>query len=85
MVEIPDQLLSRNVIFYLASRFAGGTAMTMLRSAIAWHVYSITGSPLHLGLIGVAQFVPVLSLTLVGGAVADSYERRRIIMTGGQS
>ena len=80
MVEIPDQLLSRNVIFYLASRFAGGTAMTMLRSAIAWHVYSITGSPLHLGLIGVAQFVPVLSLTLVGGAVADSYERRRIIM-----
>jgi len=80
MVEIPDQLLNRNVIFYLASRFAGGTAMTMLRSAIAWHVYSITGSPFHLGLIGVVQFAPVLGLTLVGGAVADSFERRRIIM-----
>ncbi|MBX3028237.1 MFS transporter [bacterium] len=80
MVEIPDQLLNRNVVFYLASRFAGGTAMTMLRAAIAWHVYSITGSPFHLGLIGVVQFVPVLALTLVGGAVADSYERRRIIM-----
>jgi hypothetical protein len=39
MVDIPEQLLTRNVIFYLASRFAGGTAMTMLRSAIAWHVY----------------------------------------------
>jgi MFS family permease len=80
MVEIPDQLLNRNVVFYLASRFAGGTAMTMLRAAIAWHVYSITGSPFHLGLIGMVQFVPVLALTLVGGAVADSYERRRIIM-----
>jgi MFS family permease len=80
MVEIPEQLLSRNVVFYLASRFAGGTAMTMLRAAIAWHVYSITGSPFHLGLIGVVQFIPVLSLTLVGGAVADSFERRRIIM-----
>lgn len=80
MVEIPEQLLNRNVVFYLASRFAGGTAMTMLRAAIAWHVYSITGSAFHLGLIGVVQFVPVLALTLVGGAVADSFERRRIIM-----
>jgi MFS family permease len=80
MVDIPEQLLTRNVSFYLASRFAGGTAMTMLRSAVAWHVYSITNSPFHLGLIGLVQFVPVLSLTLVGGAVADSFERRRIIM-----
>lgn len=80
MVAIPEQLLTRNVVFYLASRFAGGTAMTMLRAAIAWHVYSLTGSPFHLGLIGVVQFVPVLGLTLVGGAVADSFERRRIIM-----
>ena len=80
MVPIPEQLLTRNVVFYLASRFAGGTAMTMLRAAIAWHVYSLTGSPFHLGLIGVVQFAPVLGLTLVGGAVADSFERRRIIM-----
>ncbi len=80
MVDIPEQLLSRNVFFYLVSRFAGGMAMTMLRSAVAWHVYSITNSPFHLGLIGLVQFVPVLSLTLVGGAVADSFERRRIIM-----
>ncbi|MFN8640519.1 MAG: MFS transporter [Candidatus Binatia bacterium] len=64
----------------MASRFAGGSAMTMLRAAIAWHVYSLTGSPFHLGLIGVAQFVPVLGLTLVGGAAADSFDRRRIIM-----
>lgn len=80
MVPIPEQLLTRNVVFYLASRFAGGTAMTMLRAAIAWHVYSLTGSPFHLGLIGVVQFAPVLGLTLVGGAVADSFERRRVIM-----
>src|SRR4029079_9530264 len=80
MFDIPEQLLTRNVIFYLASRFAGGTAMTMLRSAIAWHVYSITNSPFHLGLIGVVQLVPALEWTLVGGAVADSFERRRIIM-----
>jgi MFS family permease len=80
MVPPPEQILTRNVVFYLASRFAGGTAMTMLRAAVAWHVYSLTGSPLFLGLIGVVQFVPVLGLTLVGGAVADSFERKRVIM-----
>src|SRR5262245_21934225 len=69
-----------NLLIYLASRFCAGTAMTMLRAAIAWHVFTLTNSALHLGLIGLVQFVPVLALTLVGGAVADSYERRRVIM-----
>ena len=81
MSASPDRILTRNVVLYLASRFAGATGMTMLRSAVAWHVYQITGSPFHLGLIGMVQFAPVLALTLVGGAVADSYDRRRIIMT----
>jgi MFS family permease len=51
----------------------------MMRSAISWHVYSVSHSAFHLGLIGIVQFVPALMLTLVGGAVADSYDRRRII------
>jgi MFS family permease len=50
-----------------------------MRSAISWHVYSVTDSAFHLGLIGIVQFVPALLLTLVGGAVADTYDRRRII------
>jgi len=75
-----DALSTRNLLFYLGSRFCGGAAMTMLRAAIAWHVFSLTGSAFHLGLIGLVQFVPVLGLTLVGGAVADTYERRRVIM-----
>jgi MFS family permease len=50
-----------------------------MRSAISWHVYSVSGSAFHLGLIGIVQFVPALVLTLFGGAVADTYDRRRII------
>jgi MFS family permease len=73
-------LLSRNLVFYLVSRFSSGTAMTMLRAAISWHVFSLTGSAFHLGLIGLVQFLPALGLTLLGGAVADTYERRRVIM-----
>src|SRR5262245_45293415 len=80
MLGSRQSLLSRNLIFYLGSRFCSGTAMTMLRAAIAWHVYTLTNSAFHLGLIGLVQFVPALTLTLLGGAVADIYERRRVIM-----
>ena len=71
--------LVRDFYIFLASRFASGTALTLLRAAVAWHVYSLSHSAFHLGLIGIVQFVPALLLTLVGGAVADSYDRRRII------
>src|SRR5215471_9424692 len=73
-------LLTRNLVFYLGSRFCSGAAMTMLRAAIAWHVFALTHSAFHLGLIGLVQFVPALGLTLLGGAVADTYDRRRVIM-----
>src|SRR5215467_4112264 len=75
-----EPLLGRNLIAYLVSRVCSGTAMTMLRAAIAWHVYALTNSAFHLGLIGLVQFLPALTLTLLGGAVADTYERRRVIM-----
>ena len=74
-------VLTRTLVVYLASRFAVGTAMMMLRAAIAWHVFQLTHSPFHLGLIGLAQFIPAVTLTLVAGALADSADRRRIMMT----
>jgi MFS family permease len=73
-------MLSRNFVCYLASRFCTASAMMMMRAAIAWHVYALSHSAFHLGLIGLAQFVPVLSLMLVGGAVADVYDRRKVMM-----
>jgi MFS family permease len=66
--------------FYLVSRFCAGTAMTMLRAGIAWHVFALSHSAFHLGLIGLVQFIPALSLALVGGTVADSYDRRKIML-----
>jgi MFS family permease len=73
-------LFSRNLIAYLASRFCAGTAMTMLRAGIGWHVFALTGSAFYLGLVGLVQFVPAFGLVLVGGALADTYDRRRIMM-----
>src|SRR5262249_21148577 len=57
-----------------------GCAMTMLRAGIAWHVFALTNSAFHLGLIGAVQFVPALGLLLVAGTLADVWDRRRIMM-----
>jgi MFS family permease len=73
------KILSRNLIAYLASRFCAATAMKLLRAGIAWHVFALTKSAFYLGLVGLIQFVPAFSLVLVGGAVADTYERRRVM------
>jgi MFS family permease len=64
---------------YLASRFCAATALTLLRTTVYYHVYALTGSKAALGAIGLVQFLPVVALTLVGGAVADAYDRRRIM------
>jgi MFS family permease len=73
-------LFTRDVIAYLVARFCAGTAMMMLRAGILWHVFDLSHSTFRLGLVGIVQFVPALGLMLVGGVLADTYDRRRIIM-----
>jgi len=76
-----DRLFTRNFLAYLASRFCSGSGMTMLQAGVAWHVFAITGSAFYLGLVGLMQFLPTPIFMLVGGALADVYDRRRIMMT----
>ncbi len=73
-------LRHRPFALWIASRVASGTAATLLRTVWAWQLYIITGSELALGVLGVIQFVPALLTSLVGGAVADVYDRKRIVV-----
>jgi MFS family permease len=47
--------------------------------AVGWQLYTLTGSALDLGLVGLAQFVPTVLLTLVAGHAADRYDRRVVV------
>jgi MFS family permease len=76
---LDDGAIPRSFHAYLASRFCSATAMTLLRAAVFWHVWELSRSELHIGLVGLFQFVPAAGLTLVGGAVADAYDRRRVM------
>lgn len=75
-----DRALSySNFRYFVAARFLTTIAVEMQSVAIGWQVYAITGRPLDLGLIGLAQFLPFVILVLPAGQVADRYERRLII------
>src|SRR5215218_9250903 len=56
-----------------------GSAVTLV--AIPVQMYDLTGSTVAVGLVGATQFVPILALALLGGALADAFDRRRLIMT----
>jgi MFS family permease len=68
---------------YLISRACTAVSNTLFQAATLWEVYNLTGSAAQLALVGVTRFVPALIFNLVGGAVADTYNRR-LIMTVAQ-
>ncbi len=48
--------------------------------AVGWELYTRTGSKLDLGLVGLAQFLPMLLLALPAGHAADRYNRKTILL-----
>ncbi|MGH2632994.1 MAG: MFS transporter [Tepidiformaceae bacterium] len=75
-------LRQRSFQLYSVSRVFFAVASTLLTAAIAWQVYASSGSALDLGLLGLARCLPSLGLGLVGGALADRYDRKRIAIAG---
>jgi len=55
-----------------------GTQMQIV--AINWHIYILTNSAIALGLIGLARFLPIVTFSLIGGSVADVFNRKKIML-----
>src|SRR4051812_17947769 len=53
-----------------------GTMVTYV--ALPYHMYALTGSSLSVGLLGAAELGPLLAVAFLGGALADSVDRRRV-------
>ncbi len=64
---------------FLSARLLASVAVQMQTVAVGWQIYSITGKPLDLGLIGLSQFLPFVLLVLPAGHIADRYNRVRIL------
>jgi MFS family permease len=77
---VPESLLRhRPFMLYWNARIFTSVAFQMVGVAVGWQMYSLTGSPFDLGLVGLVQFLPALVLMLVAGQLADRYNRRTIL------
>lgn len=65
---------------YQLARLSSVLSTQMASVAIGWQVYSTTHRARDLGYIGLAQFLPAVGLALVSGAVADRFDRRRVVV-----
>jgi MFS family permease len=65
---------------FIFSRFCVTLAIQIQSVVVAWQVYEITKDPLSLGLIGLAEAIPSISVSLYAGHVADVVQRKIIIL-----
>ncbi|MCQ6282504.1 MFS transporter [Bacillus sp. EB600] len=64
---------------FWVSRILSSTSFQMLSVAIGWQMYALTHDAFSLGLVGLAQFIPMVLLTFIVGQIADRFDRRRIV------
>ncbi|MEH6657249.1 MFS transporter [Leeuwenhoekiella marinoflava] len=64
---------------FLLMRFAMVFAWSMQFVVIEWEVYSITKNPLSLGIIGLMEVIPAVTLALFAGHIVDQKEKRSLL------
>src|ERR1051326_4925434 len=71
----------RSVRHYLAGNMILIIGQQMQKVAVGWEIYERTGSAIHLGYVGLVQFLPLVALAIVTGHVVDHRNRKRVLMT----
>lgn len=81
MLKIPPSLTHRNFRLLWLGLIISIAGSQMQYVAIHWHIRDLTGvpDPLALGGIGLARILPIIIFSAIGGVVADSYDRKKIL------
>jgi len=64
---------------YLGALLCAQLGIQIQTVAVGWQVYSRSGNPFHLALIGLTQFLPALVLVLIIGQIVDRRDRRAVM------
>lgn len=70
----------RDFRFFVLARFSLTMGILMQSVIVGWLVYNYTKDPWQLGLVGLIEAIPTLSVALYGGYLADIISRRKIIL-----
>ncbi|MBL0070239.1 MAG: MFS transporter [Chitinophagaceae bacterium] len=66
----------------MLGRFTFIMALRMMGTLVAWWVYELTGDPFAIGLVGLSEVIPALSMALYAGHVIDKSEKRKLVLRG---
>ncbi|MFT3751237.1 MAG: MFS transporter [Agriterribacter sp.] len=75
-VQIPE---FRNLI---TGRFLFILSLRMMSTLTGWWIYKLTSAPFAIGLIGLSEVVPALTLALYAGHYIDMSEKKKLLLTG---
>jgi MFS family permease len=78
-LHIPPALTHRRFRLLWTGLLISVAGSRMQFVAILWHINELSGQPIALGLIGLARVVPVIIFSLIGGAIADVFDRRKVM------
>ena len=70
---------NRNFRLFMAYRFFLTSATLMQAVIVGWQLYDITKDPLSLGMIGLTEVIPQVSIALFAGHFVDLWDRKKII------
>lgn len=67
---------------FVIARFLAVVGIQVQAVVVAWQVFDKTGDPLALGLVGLFEIIPSISVALFAGHLADRKDRKKIVLTG---
>lgn len=73
-------LYFRDFRLFWAGQVISFSGTWMHSTAQGWLVYSLTKSPFYLGVVAAATSLPILLFSLVGGALADRFKKRNLLL-----
>ncbi|TMD98359.1 MAG: MFS transporter [Chloroflexi bacterium] len=79
-VDLSPLRTSREFRLLWCGQLVSTTGRQITAVAVPYQVYRLTGSTLDVGLLGLVQVVPLVLFSLVGGAIADAVDRRRLML-----
>lgn len=68
--------------FLMMGRFTFIMSLRMMSTLVGWWIYELTNDPFAIGLIGLSEVIPALSMALYAGHVIDISEKKKMIRTG---
>ena len=71
---------SRDLRLVVAGNFIGNLGAQATLVALPFQLYLLTHSPFLVGLLGAVELGPLIFMSLVGGAIADRVDRRRLLI-----